>query len=615
MAVEELASHLDQSLAALREQQREALRVERDSLDRAIGRLQAEQAGALDAMANEATRDLAAAKEVSERERREATARLAEDQEHRARVNQADLRRLEQHTSDMRALLVNEREQWAAREAKAKDHSEEVLREVRDSAYEQASVEHDRVLREAAAHGAEMTSQHEAALVAALAQKDEQLGARLSEYEGQLAKMVTERAALQTSAREALTRAAADCDAARAELESAQSVAEHGVSQALSSLGEATSAAMQTQYEELQRAQRALNARAIDAVGAQASAGESALIGRLDEIQQEASARHRHTATALGEAVKALHVRRETELSAVAAEHAKAISTLREEYERQLKRMSKLADEVLVAERAKAEQDLSDAGKVHEGRVAELETEKEKLREERTKGWAHLPLPDLLRQAMDEGLGELKGAHTEEVERLLLAHAEQMERLQMEKVDASEEARSAIARQGEVAENELALSLGEARLQHEEERTRLMEELNGRAEAELSALRDEQTELAKRHLASESKRVASEESARVASEIAQLRTVIGELEAEGAKGAELRARLAENADGALLAEVERLSNEVRQLKASKGNFTALSGAAGAPAAAGPLTPNRRPPTAKAAAPAAARPASRGRGRA
>ena len=90
--------------------------VERDSLDRATARLQAEQASALDAIASEANRDLTAAKEVSERERREAASRLSEDQEHRARVNQADLRRLEQHTSDMRALLVAEREQWAQRE-------------------------------------------------------------------------------------------------------------------------------------------------------------------------------------------------------------------------------------------------------------------------------------------------------------------------------------------------------------------------------------------------------------------------------------------------------------------------------------------------------------------
>ena len=157
------------------------------------------------------------------------------------------------------------------------------------------------------------------------------------------------------------------------------------------------------------------------------------------------------------------------------------------------------------------------------------------MQREKTKGWAHLPLPDLLRQAMEEGLKELKIAHAEEVEALLGAHAEQMERLRMEKQDASDEARAALARQAEVAEQELNLSLGEARLQHEEERTRLMEELNTRAEGELDTLKGEQEEIARRHLQAESKRVAEEEMSRVASEMAQLKGLIGELEEEAAR--------------------------------------------------------------------------------
>ena len=59
-----------------------------------------------------------------------------------------------------------------------------------------------------------------------------------------------------------------------------------------------------------------------------------------------------------------------------------------------------------------------------------------------------------------------------------------------------------------------------------------MEELNGRAEAELQALRAEQTEAAQKHLANESKRVAGEELGRVAREIAELKNVIAELEEE-----------------------------------------------------------------------------------
>ena len=54
-SIEALTGHLDESLA-LREQQREALHVERD-FNRAAARLQAEQTGALDAMANEAARE------------------------------------------------------------------------------------------------------------------------------------------------------------------------------------------------------------------------------------------------------------------------------------------------------------------------------------------------------------------------------------------------------------------------------------------------------------------------------------------------------------------------------------------------------------------------------
>ena len=142
------------------------------------------------------------------------------------------------------------------REAKARAHHEEVVREVRDAAYEQASVEHDRVLREAAAQGAELTAQHEAALAAALAQKDEQLGQRLAEYEGQLARMVTERAELQSATRESISRAALECDAARKELEKAQKAAEESVGAAVGKLDAATSAELRTQHELLLASQR-----------------------------------------------------------------------------------------------------------------------------------------------------------------------------------------------------------------------------------------------------------------------------------------------------------------------------------------------------------------------
>ena len=639
-AVEGLTAQLDTSLSSLREQQREALGVERESLNRAVARLQAEQASALDALANASFRDLSACTDAAERERAESASRLAEDEDHRARVNQADLRRLEQHTADMRKLLVAEREQWATREAKARAHGEEVVREVRDAAYEQATVEHDRVLREAAAQGAELTAQHEAALAAALAQKDEQLGARLAEYEGQLARMVTERAALQASTRDTVSRAALECDAARAELRLAQEGAEKAVAAAVSKIDGGGTAELRDQHERLLASQRQIHAEALKAVQAQAVEGQRAMLARLEEIQREASARHRHSAVALGEAVKALHVRRESELGNVAAEHATALGWLREEYETQLRRQAKLGDEVLAAERAVAEQKSADASAAAEAKVAQLETEKKRIAEEKAKGWSHLPLPDLLRQAMDEGLSQLRQAHKEEIDALLAEHEEEMESIEKERDAISDEAQETVTEAQKVAENELALALGEAHLQHEEERTRLMEELNTRAGAELAALRQEQEELARRQLASESKRLATEEQARVASEIGELKKVIGELEAENARAAEMRRALAQDADGALAAEVERLSAEVRTLRAravpQPTAGAAPGGGFGKPAApplapplldseapsrrsGGQMTPPRGPPPrrtvaeAKAAKAPSGRAPSRGRG--
>ena len=535
----------------------------------------------------------------------------------------------------MRTLLTAEREQWATREGHARRHHEEVCREVRERAYEQASVEHERVMREAAAHGASLAAEHEAALAAALAQKDEQLGARLQEYEQQLARLVTERAALQTSTRETVAKAALECDAARTELQAAQEGAEKAVQVALSKLGDASATEMQAQHEALLRSQQVVHGEALKAVQAQAAEGQRAMIARLDEIQREATARHRHSAMALGEAVKALHVRRESELGNVAAEHATALGWLREEYETQLRRQAKLADEVMAAERASAEQKSSEMSASHESKVAALETEKRMIAEEKAKGWAHLPLPDLLRQAMDEGLTQLKQAHSEEVDALMSEHDLEIEQLENERGAASEEARETLAEQQAAAEHALSLALGESALQHEEERTRLMEDLNSRAESELNALKDEQADLARRHLASESKRVASEEVARVGREMSEFKSVIAELEVENARSRELQQALAQNADGALVAEVERLRGEVRSLSANlrpAGQApggkappvpTVAAAAADPPSrrsSAGGLTPTKGPPPrrtvaeAKAGAKPAARPASRGRGR-
>ena len=589
-AVQELSAHLEQSLAHLKEQHRETIALEQASVDRAVGRLQQEQAGALEAMALEASRELQAAKDVAERERLESSQRLAEDQQHRARVNQADLRRLEQHTSEMRQLLVQVREQWATREGQARKHHEEVCREVRELAFEQAKVEHERVLREAAAHGATLAAEHEAALSAALGQKDEQLGSRLAEYESQLAKLVTERVALQTSTREALGEAAKGCDEARAELARAQEAAEQAVVTALQALAEEASKELHGQHEMLLGAQRQIHQAALQAVQAQAQAEKQAMRSRLEEVRAEATARHRHSAAALGEAVKALHVRRENELATVAAEHAAALGWLRDEYGAQLRRQAKLSEEVLGAERARAEQRRTELSAEHEARVAELATETRTLAEERTRGWAHLPLPDLVRQALEEGLKEMHDVHQVEVGELLMRQQREVEQLELEKDEATAEGRAALTQAIAAAEQKARLALGEQRLQHEEERTRFVEELNKRTEAELAALRDDLEEAARRHVANEAKRVAAEESARVAAELQQLKREIQAMEVDKARADQLRKAMAQDADQALADEVNRLEAEVRVLRASGGYGNT------GPAPAGP-SPASKPPKA------------------
>jgi len=612
LAVEELSAHLEQSLAQLKEQHRESLTLEQASLDCAVGRLQSEQATALEAMALEARRELQRAKGVASRERHESSARLTEDEQHRARVNQADLRRLEQHTQEMRQLMVAEREQWASREGQARKHHEEVCREVREAAYEQAAVEHERVLREAAALGANLSSEHEQALTAALSQKDEQLGARLAEYEAQLAKLVTERASLQTSMRESLREAARSCDDARAELVTAQHSAEASVQHALANLDKEACQELQAQHEQLLATQRQVHEAALTAAQSQAAAERLALLSRLEDIRAEAAARHRHSATALGEAVKALHVRRENELATVAAEHAAALGWLRDEYEAQLKRSSKLSEEVLGAERARGEQGVAELSAAHEARVAELATEARKLAEERTRGWAHLPLPDLVRQALEEGLNELVRTHADELSALKQEQEQAQERLLAAKDDATAEGRAALVETAAAAEQEMVMALGEARLQHEEERTRFLEEINKRTEAELAALRDEVAEASRRHLVNETRRITSEEGERVAAELQQLRREISLLEADKLRGERLRSALAQDADAVLAAEVTRLEGELQATRV-QGDGGGLGRVDSAPIAKPPKEPIAKPQTPLGPSPRAGRkPASSGR---
>ena len=308
--------------------------------------------------------------------------------------------------------------------------------------------------------------------------------------------MVTERAALQASTAKAIAVAAKECDDARDTLERVQANAVAAVASGLDTVQSVTRTELLDQHEVILASQKRLHEEALSAVQAQAAEGQRAMLQRLDEIQRESAARHRHTAASLGEAVKALHVRRETELNSVASEHASALGVMRDEYETHLKRQAKHAEEVLNAEKARAEQAAADAAAGHEAAVAQLETEKRAIAEERAKGWAHLPLPDLLKNAMGEGLEALKAAHEEHVAILEANHAEEMRKLHAERDGASGQAKAALAAQAKAAENDLQMALGEARLQHEEERTRLMEELNLRAENEISLAEGTKAELA-----------------------------------------------------------------------------------------------------------------------
>ena len=421
---------------------------------------------------------------------------------------------------------------------------------------------------------------------------------------------MTERAELQSATRDALAQATAQCEETRAELRATVEGAEAALREKLGTLHEGSVAELQSSHEAIQASQQVLQAVAVEAVHAQAAEGQRAMLGRLGEIQQEATARHRHSAAALGEAVKALHVRRESELGTVAAEHATALGWLREEYEGQLRRQAKLADEVRAAERAKAEQARSELVAEHEARVSALQTEKQKLAEERAKGWAHLPLPDVLRNALDEGVSELKAVHAEQVTKLNAEHDAQLAELRAERDRLSAEATTALAQQSTIAEHELGLSLSEAKLQAEEERTRFMEETNARVERELQMLRDEQAEEARRFLAGEAKRIAAEEAKRVSHEMEALRRQVRELQTDNERSAAHASALATDADATLQAEVTRLTGEVARLRAAKGGATKASGApARAETPTGRAETPTRPP--RAAQPSAGAPTPTG----
>ena len=59
------------------------------------------------------------------------------------------------------------------------------------------------------------------------------------------------------------------------------------------------------------------------------------------------------------------------------------------------------------------------------------------IKEERTAGWAHLPLPEMLRHAMDEAMAKLQEAHSQQLGALKAEHTAALERAERESKEVS----------------------------------------------------------------------------------------------------------------------------------------------------------------------------------
>ena len=208
--------------------------------------------------------------------------------------------------------------------------------------------------------------------------------------------------------------------------------------------------------------------------------------------RQESVSRHKRSAMGLAEALDELRARREREMATALEVHSSSLDSLRGQYQTQLERTQKHGDEVLKAQMALTEQAVEEMDEAHQMQVAELEGEKAALREEKATSIAHLPLPDLLRRAMEDGQHEMQEVHAREVEQL---RAE----ISMERQDKARELADAAALAAQALTEQKALNLSreeelmaEARLEHELQRTRQLEMINARSEVELSQLRIEQ---------------------------------------------------------------------------------------------------------------------------
>ena len=229
-----------------------------------------------------------------------------------------------------------------------------------------------------------------------------------------------------------LEQATGTCADARAELQAAQEAAEAALREAVGALGAEKEAQVRAAHDRVLRHERAAHALALGALEAEAERAMRGTLSGLEAARQEGHARHAAGAAALQQAVADMHVAREAELGGVAAEHATALGRVRDEYEAQLTRLHKLSEESWAALRAHADQHTEEQATEHAAVVKLLEREKAAIKEERTAGWVHLPLPEMLRHAMDEAMAKLHEAHGQQLGALKAEHTAALERAERE---------------------------------------------------------------------------------------------------------------------------------------------------------------------------------------
>ena len=120
-------------------------------------------------------------------------------------------------------------------------------------------------------------------------------------------------------------------------------------------------------------------------------------------------------AEGLRSALDGVESQREVQLAGALADHAAALEELRGDYEAQLARSQKLSEETLNAMRARNDEQTSLMEERHTAQVEALEREKEQIKEQHAAGWAHLPLPALLRSAIDDANAKLAEQHAAEL--------------------------------------------------------------------------------------------------------------------------------------------------------------------------------------------------------